>query len=361
MSADVTETLDVRLPHTRRQHAEAAPTPPRPFSGGGSLLPPDLVHQLLAAGDEHDPRLAYVLAVIAGWAYSDAETMANKLKYYGLPEVTVEAIAVTNPAMLIVASAFLIRSRCGRLGILAFRGTEPANAINWLTDTDLVQRPLSLGSVHQGFHANLQAVWEEICGKLEDAVTGSKARRDGTIMAPLQRLYVTGHSLGAAMAVLAAARLATADTPAALRSLVHGVYTFGQPAVGDRDFADEFDPIFGHRLYRHVYACDVVPCLPPAWDGRFVHFGAELVSTGAAWTTPARPGAQARWLVSALASCATSFVSRRLPYLERLDFPYSLDDHSPTRYIEASRAGLPAVLAASTDVRQLEPPMSAVS
>jgi hypothetical protein len=40
------------------------------------------------------------------------------------------------------------------------------------------------------------------------------------------------------------------------------------------------------------------------------------------------------------ASSAVSFVARRVPLLERLDFPYSLDDHSPTRYIEASRTSL---------------------
>jgi hypothetical protein len=341
MSAETSEAITIRVPHTRREHAEATPRAPRPFAGGGSRLPPNLVDEMLAAGDGYDPRLAYALSVIAGWSYSDADTLANKLKYYELPKAVVDAVTVINPAMLIVASAFLVRSECGRLGVLAFRGTEPANAINWLTDTDVVQRPFGKGLVHQGFYANLQALWEEISAKLDEATQEPPPRLDGRQLAPLERLYVTGHSLGGAMAVLAAAKLAVHDDPE-VQALMHSVYTFGQPAVGNLDFVKECDASFGDRLYRHVYAYDVVPRLPPVWGDRFVHFGTEYVTWSASkpWTKADPPGESARWIVSAAASCATSFVTRRLPLLEHLPLPFSIDDHSPTRYIEASRAAL---------------------
>jgi len=341
MSAEGSEAIEIQSPHTRWEYAEPSAEAPRPFAGGGLQLPPDLVTRVLAADDdEYDPELAYVLAVVAGWSYSDAQTLANKLKYYALPDVSVEAIAVTNPAMLIVASAFFVRSSCGRLGILAFRGTEPANVISWLTDTDVEQRPFGKGAVHQGFYANLEAVWEEIGAQLERATTlSTHPRANRRVRAPLRRLFVTGHSLGGAMAVLTAARLARDDN---FRDLVHGVYTFGQPAVGNRAFADECDGQFGKRLYRHLYAHDVVPHLPPAWDDRFVHFGAERItfSTNKSWVVPEETGRQVRWLLPAVASCATAFVTRRLPLLEHVPLPYSLDDHSPARYIEASRVGL---------------------
>ena len=341
MTAQISEAIEIRLPHTRRQYAEPRSEPLRPFAGRGSRLPTDLVAQLLAAGDKYDARLAYVLAVIAGWSYSDADTLANKLRYYELPKISVDAIAVTNPAMLIVASAFIVRSECGRLGMLAFRGTEPANVINWLTDTDVTQRSLGRGCVHQGFYANLEAVWDEIYAKVDEAMHGeSRARADGRPQARLERLYVTGHSLGGAMAVLAAAKLASDPR---LEGLVRGVYTFGQPAVGNREFADDCQKLFGKRLFRHVFAYDVVPHLPPVWDDRFVHFGSALVTarTTDKWTPAKGPVGQARWLLPALASCATSFLTRRLPLLEQLPLPYSLDDHSPARYIEASRTSVP--------------------
>ena len=87
--------------------------------------------------------------------------------------------------------------------------------------------------------------------------------------------------------------------------------------------------------------------LPPAWGGRFTHFGSERV--GAApnepWHIAKMPLRQARLLVVAAASCATSFVTRRLPVLDVVPLPYSLDDHSPARFIEVSRASLPPALA----------------
>jgi hypothetical protein len=333
--SDPAEDVDVLVPHTRREDAEATQRPVRRFGAASSRLPPDFVEQVLRADDAWDPGLAYALAVIAGWSYSDAGTLANKLRYYALPLVSVKGIAVTNPAMLIVASAFLVRSRCGRLGVLSFRGTEPANVINWLTDTDVVEKPLGKGLVHQGFFANLEAIWEEICLELEEA--GRPAGR----RAPLERLYITGHSLGGGMAVLAAARLML-DEESAFGRLLHGVYTFGQPAVGNVDFANEWAPRFGHRLHRHIFAEDVVPHLPPAWGGRFTHFGSERIATAPnePWRVAKATLRQTGLLVVAAASCAGSFVARRLPVLDLVPFPYSLDDHSPARYIEVSRASV---------------------
>ena len=113
MSAEAAEALDVRIPHTRREHAEGSRDPTRRFSGS-SRLPRNLIARLVAE-DGYNPAIAYALAIVAGWSYSDAQTLAGKLKYYELPAVTVDAIAVTNPAMLIVASAFFVRSECGRV------------------------------------------------------------------------------------------------------------------------------------------------------------------------------------------------------------------------------------------------------
>ncbi|MBC7174587.1 MAG: hypothetical protein H5U40_19230, partial [Polyangiaceae bacterium] len=153
--------------------------------------------------------------VIAGWSYSEGQTLSNKLKYYGFPFNTVDQIQVVNPAMLIVATAYFVRSQCGRVGVLSFRGTEPVNAINWLTDADVTQRAVNGGKVHAGFYANLQSLWDEVCEHIGEATTprgvttgdGSKCRL------PMQVLYVTGHSLGAAMAALAAARIFADDGP----------------------------------------------------------------------------------------------------------------------------------------------------
>jgi hypothetical protein len=294
-----------------------------------------------------------VLSVIAGWSYSDGAVLARQLKYYGLPGVTVEEIAIRNPAMYIVATAFFVRSACGRVGILSFRGTEPTNIISWLTDADVNPRNFSgTGFVHRGFYANLRALWEDLSESLERAVAEQRGNgsvnghgNGGVERAPLEKLFLTGHSLGAAMAVLAAAKIFK-DEAAPLADLLQGVYTFGQPAVGDAEFARHYAPRFGKRLFRHDYHFDAVPRLPPASTGEYVHFGELRVTSDTAkgWQSQPTLSAQSRFLAWTAISVFASFVGRRIPALTWLDakvFRYSVfDDHSPTRYIDTSRAAI---------------------
>src|SRR5262249_16276481 len=153
------------------------------------------------------------------------------------------------------------------VGVLAFRGTEPSNFINWLTDANTVMRTFHYGSVHGGFFDNVEALWDGVAEVIDEAIQGKTIRPtngDGQPepVEPLQVLYVTGHSLGAAMAVVAAARIFSPDYRA-WQPLVRGVYTFGQPMVGDAEFARKYGEQFGSFLYRHVFRHDVVPRLPP--------------------------------------------------------------------------------------------------
>lgn len=296
----------------------------------------------VAANAPYQPQIAYLNAVISGWAYSDADTLASQLPYYGLPECTVHEIQVVNRAMLVVAAAYFVRSADGRVGVLAFRGTVPDDFINWLTDANTHLRPFhGVGQVHTGFYQNVEPLWGQIVESLENALVPESDGGNGqTSLKPLENLYITGHSLGAAMAVIAAARIFTKDYRH-LQSLVRGVYTYGQPAAGDHAFGEHYGRQFA--LYRHVYDCDVVPHLPPTSVGRFRHFGQEFYSTGDAWklTTPPRVK-QIAFVTAAAASAMFDFVSRRVLLLRRLQLPYSLDDHGPTGYIDASRAGLSA-------------------
>jgi hypothetical protein len=304
----------------------------------------------------HDPELAYVLSVLAGWSYADGQTLSNKLRYYGLPLNTVHEIHVRNPAMLVIASAFFVRSECGRVGILSFRGTMPDDVINWFTDTDVTMRPISGGRVHAGFYANTEALWDDVSAYLAEAMgeapwadggappgDGQDAKgRDGQgkPRARMEKLYITGHSLGGAMAVLVAARISAGASPVPREHLA-GVYTFGQPAVGDAAFASQCEEQFGDILYRHVFAYDVVPHLPPRSSGPFLHFGQERVtkSVHEPWAKPtAALAKQAPLIFATVLFTFASWAARRVDYLPKIHLPYSIDDHSPARYIEASRA-----------------------
>lgn len=107
--------------------------------------------------------------------------------------------------------------------------------------------------VHAGFKRALESIWSELHARfLEHA----RARRP---------IWMTGHSLGAALATLAADRLGD----------VQGLYAFGSPAVGDRAFADGFRV----NAFRIVHHRDIVPRVPPFGtrpgevQGDYVHVG----------------------------------------------------------------------------------------
>jgi len=127
---------------------------------------------------------------------------------------------------------------------LVFRGTE-RKPVDVITDLEISPRLRSTDPVvHEGFKKALDVVWDEIKTELE--------KLEGV------PLFMTGHSLGAALATLAAAR----HTPRA-------VYTFGSPLVGNHAFAQTLNGIPIHRI---VDDLDGVTFLPPAQLG-YIHVG----------------------------------------------------------------------------------------
>jgi hypothetical protein len=131
---------------------------------------------------------------------------------------------------------------CDTHAVLAFRGTNPLTIPNWLT-VAVVRLVESLeydGRVHYGFNSALRSTWAQV-ESLLDAV-GDRP------------LFLTGHSMGGALSVLAALRLARAGRPPT------AVYTFGAPRVGDAGFCAGY----GLPTYRVVNRLDLVPELPLA-------------------------------------------------------------------------------------------------
>ncbi|KAE9414653.1 hypothetical protein Angca_009362, partial [Angiostrongylus cantonensis] len=85
-------------------------------------------------------------------------------------------------------------------------------------------------------------------------------------------IILTGHSLGGALAALAAARI-TKQGYRKGDQLV--VYTFGQPRVGDVDFALNFDSMIP-LSYRVVFRHDIVPHSPPCAKNKPSFFGKDV-------------------------------------------------------------------------------------
>ena len=131
---------------------------------------------------------------------------------------------------------------CDTHAVLGFRGSDPVTLPNWITDSIApltVVKPYD-GRVHLGFATALEQSWDEICERL----VGLGERP----------LFVTGHSLGGALAKLAAHRLTR------LGKAPRATYTFGAPRVGNRRFCEQYVA----TVYRVVNRLDMIPEYPVA-------------------------------------------------------------------------------------------------
>ena len=273
---------------------------------------------------------ASLLSVAAGWAYADEAAFGDVVARAGLSNAGYRLISVENDAMFVDAAAYLVRSRCGRLAILCFRGTLPRNVIDWFADASVAPLPFrELGNVHGGFYRNVIAVWPAIWEKMTEFLADGR----------LEALYISGHSLGGAMAALAGMTLRYDEEYAAARPLLRGVYTFGQPMVAEPGLATECERDLGTIVFRHVYEHDLVPRLPPLSAGRFKHFGREYGArpSGLGWEERSTAVSQALSALVSLPIGAGAWVLRQLALTRWLNLPFSWDDHSPVHYVRVSQ------------------------
>ena len=156
----------------------------------------------------------------------------------------------------------------GSYAILVFRGTEP-NWNDWSTDLTSLKIPWNgAGLVHAGFFERFDSLWsaDPGCG-MPEGLGSFLASRHAAAALPL---YLTGHSMGAALATLA---LATFQSEACGQSLPcdHGqsitpsaLYTYGSPRVGDQVFARATAGIARDHtpIFRFVNSHDLVPAVP---------------------------------------------------------------------------------------------------
>ncbi|KYF69733.1 hypothetical protein BE11_26350 [Sorangium cellulosum] len=330
--------------------------------GGGPEVPTtsDVVDRLVREGDRYDAEAAFILSAASAWAYSDDRTFADMMDRYGVPNECA-VMGLSNDALLLTATAYLLRSKDGRLAILCFRGTEPRNLINWLLDASTEKDPLgTIGYLHGGFYRNVLALWPYVLCRLVRTIEGVRPCPDlappscgpdepepttaDCPKKPLEALYITGHSLGGAMAVIAAALCFQRDSEPGLpnvyeqiRAKLRGVYTFGQPMVGDKDVAAWGEATFGSKLFTHRYGVDIAPRLLPRTMGAFAPFGRQYVSTRFGWMQSSAPVRQTYTLLASNVLGAVAWLNQQIPALSNVRLPFSWGDHSPLNYMRTSQ------------------------
>lgn len=133
--------------------------------------------------------------------------------------------------------------------VVCFRGTELNESSDIKADLNIWPDDAQIGGkVHNGFQNELEKLWEQIC-----AVIDSKLQT--------RKLFLTGHSLGAAMATVAASRL-----------IPDALFTFGSPRVGNTAFVHSSKAFSEIEHHRFVNNNDIVARVPFALMG-YRHHG----------------------------------------------------------------------------------------
>ena len=123
-----------------------------------------------------------------------------------------------------------------KVACVAFRGTEPTAWSDIKADLKIRRVKCPTGFVHRGFRDALNEVWPDVASWLSAA--------------KCEHVFFTGHSLGGALATLAASRWNTETTH---------LYTFGSPRVGGKKFVQSFKT---RERYRYRNNNDIVTKVP---------------------------------------------------------------------------------------------------
>lgn len=187
--------------------------------------------------------LSFVAEVMQRWGID----MRNQFRYFNAKERDTQAFIVRTPSFI----------------LLVFRGSQEIK--DWQTNFSTKLRKYALqtelkplkedvtppvGQVHAGF----EAAWVSVQNSVMQQIL--QWNQEGSQDLPI---YVTGHSLGGALATVASASLLK------LGFNVQALYTFGQPRVGDVIFATEIGGLMKGKAFRFVNNNDVVPHVPPPW------------------------------------------------------------------------------------------------
>ena len=224
---------------------------------------------ILDASNGHTAAHGHYLATACDLAYYTEEVARPKFR----DELNLEVrlISIDNTQAYICENEGSI--------VVAFRGSEsPAsldgfkdwlltNARNFLVlpegriGTDFAAAGVG-ARFHRGFMMALAEIWEQLYIAVDEALSRKE-----------RPLWITGHSLGGAIALLAAWRLHQKFLP------IHQICTFGAPMIGNDAAAEAYHREFPGKIFRYVDASDLVPRLPTMslFSNEYGHVQEEII------------------------------------------------------------------------------------
>ncbi|MEA2894968.1 MAG: triacylglycerol lipase [Bradyrhizobium sp.] len=228
-------------------------------------------------------------------------------------------------------SACLVAAGGREATIISLAGTDPLKIEDWITNFTVAPSPTGL---HSGFASAVDKIWPDIKAVILNRPTDEQA------------LFFTGHSLGGALAILAASRAMSELNVAAT-----AVYTFGSPRTGGTAFFNSYPPQLADSTFRFVHGGDIVATVPPSLPVDFRHVGrAVQCPTDGLFdaTTPIMPrqGNEPNFLESVVQDGLADFRALLAFRLIRFIGPRPLDrlsallprmvrDHVPANYFRA--------------------------
>lgn len=237
-------TTDDQIELNRKNYAEKLAVAKAYFHDSAQLLSPPVKRAA------YSDRMAWILASMAHLAYDqyDIDVEARQMFIAKLEGGGFKLIKTFNSRDT-DTQAFLAAN--DDFAVLAFRGTEVAKVVDMKIDATAGMLATIQGEVHKGFASAYASVEKEIENQIK-------------ILKDIP-LYITGHSLGAALATVCTQRL---EHTLAFQDRIAACYTFGSPRVGD----SHFDMEFKAPIYRVVNTTDIVTVIPLLVMG-YIHVG----------------------------------------------------------------------------------------
>ena len=187
--------------------------------------------------------IALTLAAASDAVYNDESALIAELKNLGATLVT--PIFDTSNECVVASDDKSV--------VVAFRGTEDLADV--LTDIKILGSRRTPERQHAGFYAGVDEIYAKLLAEVQRHGSHDK------------QLWVTGHSLGGALAAVFAYRAASVDD---IRP--RGIVTFGQPLVFGSKSAQAVLDEYGSDYVRFVNSSDpITRCLP-----NYRHAGARV-------------------------------------------------------------------------------------